>query len=79
MNPYENTPDKIHAGQQKTQASVLSRRYGMPEKTVLKWMRAENIFSFDDWMLRYGPRKFKTNAASHEACYQDIVNFVMAA
>jgi hypothetical protein len=60
------------------QASALAARYGMPQKTVLDWMKAQAIEGFTGWMERYGPAKFRSNAESHDACYEDIVAWVMA-
>ncbi len=61
----------------KVQAKALAARYGMPYETVLNWMKSKAIEGYAGWKQLYGPQRFTSNAASHEACYQDIVAWVM--
>lgn len=62
----------------KAQVKYLSTRYAMPLATVRKWMVANNIQSFKDWVATYGPHKYKTNSESHDACLNDITNWILS-
>ena len=61
----------------RAQAIFLSARYMMPLATIRKWMVANNIQGYKEWMDSYGMDKHKTNSESHDACLRDITNWVL--
>ena len=62
----------------KVQAKLLSNRYGMPLATVRKWMTINNIHSFKDWMDSYGTSKYENDSDGHNACLNDITNWILS-